>query len=240
MFRDMAETLQDRLRQRMEELRTNGRKVSIKAGLSPDYVRGVLRNEGSSPRGANLAAVARVLGTTESWLLHGEEPKAALTGNRIVGAAVGSATPRLDNIGDALPANLPIYGTVAASLAFHHEGAFEMETRVIEYVRRPPSLVSVPDAYAFYVAGHSMVPVHNPGDLRFVHPYKPARQGDTVVVQAQYAEHRGIEAFLGLYERRNADKVYIRKLNPEATVEFTLSYVKAIHRVLTVNEMFGV
>ncbi len=124
--------------------------------------------------------------------------------------------------------------------AVRHEGAWEMEARVIDYVRRPPALVTVPDAYAFFVSGTSMIPEHRPGDLRFVHPYTPPRQGDSVVIQARYNSHDGIEAFLAHYDHRNGEKLFVTKLNPAATVEFDLRYVQAVHRVLTMNELFGV
>ncbi|WP_229150745.1 S24 family peptidase [Aurantimonas sp. VKM B-3413] len=238
----MSESLQDRIRQRLKALGKTPRQVSVEIGRSPDFLRGVLRNPDSSPRGENLEALARHLETTEAWLLRGGDvaPPPLPAAVPINGDVVPVAAVSLDEMRAAMPQDVPVYGTAAGSLAVKHEGAFEMEARVIEYVRRPPALFQVRDAYAFYVSGGSMVPAHNPGDLRFVHPHKPPRQGDTVVVQARYAEHRGMEAFIAIYERRTAEKVVVTKLSPPATVEFDTRFVQHVHRVLTLNELFGV
>ena len=65
------------------------------------------------------------------------------------------------------------------------EGAFQLESGPIDYVARPVALLEARDIYAIYVEGTSMEPEHRPGDLRFVHPHKPARFGDSVIVQMQ-------------------------------------------------------
>ncbi|HEX2020266.1 MAG TPA: S24 family peptidase [Aurantimonas sp.] len=146
----------------------------------------------------------------------------------------------LDALRAAMPLDMPVYGTAAGSLALHHEGAFELESRVVEYVRRPPALTNIPEAYGFYVAGGSMIPQHRPGDLRFAHPGLTPRRGDTVVVQARYAESLGVEAFIAHFQRRNDEYVFVSKLNPETEIRFEARYVVAIHRVLDLNELFGI
>lgn len=241
-FDHTPEALHARIVQRMNELGLSANAASLKAGLSRDFVRNTLRRPGQVPHVDNLTKLAAGLETSFEWLRWGEKgkPGPGEVANRPRPDVDPVAAVNLEQLRAAMPLNMPVYGTVAASLAVRHEGAFEMENRVIEFVRRPPALFAVPDAYAFYVAGNSMVPAHMPGEVRFVHPYRPARQGDTVVIQAQYADHAGIEAFLGLYERRTAETVYIRKLNPASTVEFASRYVRAIHRVLTMNELFGI
>ncbi len=251
IVRDMSDTQSDRtadalharIRQRMGELGLSANAASLKSGLSRDFVRNTLRRPGQVPQTDNLVKLAEGLETTFEWLRwgKGELPMGqAPSSPPIVPDVEPVAAFNLDQVREAMPPNMPVYGTAAASLAVRHEGAFEMESRIVEFVRRPPALMQVPDAYAFYVAGNSMVPAHLPGDLRFVHPYKPPRQGDTVVVQAQYAAHSGVEAFLGIFDHTTAEMLYIRKLNPDAKVEFVARYVKAVHRVLTMNEMFGV
>lgn len=138
----------------------------------------------------------------------------------------------------SMPADLPVLGTAAGS---HLRGAFQLETdSVIEYIRRPPGLMTAVNAYALYVDGTSMVPEHNHGDLRIVHPGRPARPGDSVIVQVKIAEHAPVEATIGHFRKKTATSVVIGKLNPPADIELKLDTVIAVHKVLTMNELFGV
>lgn len=135
----------------------------------------------------------------------------------------------------AMPRDVPVYGTAAGSLV----GAFQFEG-VVEYVRRPPALMGVPVAYALYVTGSSMSPEHNPGDLRFIHPGRPPRVGDTVIVQTRNHEADGIASYIKTLVRMNDQRLVLQQRNPEATMEIDRRTVVAVHRVLTVNELFGV
>lgn len=66
------EGLKRRISQRLEELNISARAASIKAGGSPDLIRGVLRGANRTFRGDHLMQVASVLGVTQYWLLTGE------------------------------------------------------------------------------------------------------------------------------------------------------------------------
>lgn len=135
----------------------------------------------------------------------------------------------------SMPNDVPVHGTAAAS---HLRGAFQLDAGVIDYVRRPPALAGARDAYALYIEGNSMEPRYGPGDLVFIHPHRPARLGDPVIVQVEVAPG-DIEASIGFLRKRSPE-VVIGKLNPEAQVEIKGGRVVAIHRVLTLNDLFGV
>lgn len=137
----------------------------------------------------------------------------------------------------SLPSDVPVYGTAAGSFA---RGAFQYEGGVIDYVRRPPGLTGVRTVYSLFIEGNSMAPQHNKGDLRFVDTARRPGRGDSVIVQVRNHEHAQIEAFIGHFLKKTGSKLFIGKLNPEATVELKLEYVIAIHKVLTLNEIFGV
>lgn len=247
-----SESFADRLGQLIGEAK-NRNSFAAKCGVSDSLLRKYLA--GGTPGIDKAAQIADAAGVSLEWLVSGRgekhpppsieprpaepaptsggEPPPTFHGFQPIGAV------DLDAVRQAMPLDLPVYGTAAGSLAVHHEGAFELENRVVEYVRRPPALMSVRDAYAIYVEGSSMVPEHRPGDLRFIHPHKPARAGDSVVVQARYGEHLGVEAFIAHLVRRNADKLVVAKLSPVANVTFETRYVSAVHRVLSLNELFG-
>lgn len=242
----MSDTLWKNIEKRLEELDLSPRAASIKAGRSPDFLRKVKQNSGQMPHMSNLTALAEALETTVDELL-GKAPVEA-NAQPSKEAASAAELPRAAPVAamsmqslQGLVADLPVYGTANGSLSVHKEGGFEMEARVIEYVRRPPAFFTVPDAYAIYVAGNSMFPKHGDGELRFIHPHRPPRIGDSVVVQAEYHPGAGIEAYIGDLLRRTGDKIVIAKLHPKpAEIEFDLQHVKAVHRVLTMAELFGV
>jgi hypothetical protein len=138
----------------------------------------------------------------------------------------------------AMPADVPVRGTAAGS---HMRGAFQLDdTTVVDWVRRPPGLAGARNAYALYIEGTSMEPEHRPGDLRFVHPDRPPRIGDSVIVQMRTGEHEPMEATIGHLLARTPTAIRIGKLKPEATVEIKRDVVVDIHRVLTMNDLFGV
>jgi phage repressor protein C with HTH and peptisase S24 domain len=134
-----------------------------------------------------------------------------------------------------MPRDVPVYGTAAGSVV----GAFQFDG-IVDYVRRPPALAGVGVAYALYITGTSMEPEHNPGDLRFIHPGRPPRVGDTVIVQTKNHEADGITAYIKTLVRMNEAKVVLHQRNPVATIELDRRTVVAVHRVLTLNELFGV
>jgi DNA-binding XRE family transcriptional regulator len=75
---DMAETLQDRLRARMNELNLSENGLAVKAGLSRDAVRNIFRGRSEHPRSITLQALARVLRCSVQYLIEGNDPPLAL------------------------------------------------------------------------------------------------------------------------------------------------------------------
>lgn len=232
----MPDDLKSRVLQRLTELDLTPEGASKKAGLSRAFLRKMMERQNGNPRSGSLIRLASALETTPAWLLEGTGPKtneaqpASQPANDIRPADV--TTPYRDE----MPANIPVMGTAAASIA----GAFQFEGGVIDYVRRPPALLVARDIYAIYVEGSSMEPEHRPGDLRFVHPNKPARVGDSVVVQTRNHESDDIQAMIGHLVKRSGDTIVIGKLNPFAEVAISRATVVRLHKVLDMNELFGV
>lgn len=180
-----------------------------------------------------IAPLAEALGVTPNELF-GESVPASLPNIRTdVRPAEVHLPERL-----SMPADVPVLGTAAGS---HLRGAFQLEPgNVIDYVRRAPALRGARNAYALYIEGSSMAPEHNHGDLRFIHPGRPYRAGDSVIVQVQLGPNEPVEASIGHYLKKTPTKFVIGKLNPIAEVELSLPTIIAAHKVLTLNELFGV
>lgn len=227
----MSESVHDRIRQRLADLGLSPEAAAKKANLSRDYLRKMFSREGMSPRGSTLEALAGALQVSPAWLLSGEEPASPQKRPGELRPAPVEAPDR-----NRMPNDVPVHGTAAAS---HLRGAFQLEPGIVDWVRRPPALTGAGNAYALYIEGSSMEPRYQAGDLIFVHPNRPPKAGDTVIVQVEVADNE-VEASIGYLRRRTAEHVVLGKLNPEAEVQLPRATVKAIHRVLTINELFGV
>lgn len=183
------------------------------------------------PRMDTLEILAPVLKTSAQWLMTGEGSQESLdheAPDASLLTASGRATMAMD---------VPVLGTAAGS---YQEGAFQIHGGVIDYVRRPPSLINARDLYALYVEGSSMEPQFFPGDLIYLSPHKKPRHGDIVVAQCKRADHEPIEATLGVFLKKNDKALVIGKRNPEGEKQIDISRLESMHRVLSLNELLGV
>lgn len=232
---DADSPLVRRLRERIGALNTNATAVSLSISDNKDLLRDILSGRTRNPRADTLRKIADALQTTVDWLMEGdgEGPAPAL-------ADRPSSNVRMTHIKApalaTLSRDVPVMGTAAGSLG----GAFQFEGGVVDYVARPPALAGAKNVYGMYVEGSSMVPEHNPGDLRFVHPDRKPNIGDSVIITAKYSENGAYESFIKRLVKRTGDKVIVEQLNPKATIEFDLRFVASIHKVLTMNDLFGV
>lgn len=145
------------------------------------------------------------------------------------------------------PRTIPVLGTAAGSAM----GSFEIGSEPIDHVRRPPSLAGLKQIYAIYVVGESMVPEHNPGDLRIIHPDRPPQPGDSVVIQTYNAASDTREAFIKRLISINKHEIVCFQHNPNSQISYLRpngnpelndtedTYVINIHKVLTMNELHG-
>ncbi|WP_187640103.1 helix-turn-helix transcriptional regulator [Bosea sp. F3-2] len=232
---DEQSPLVRRILERLDALQTNATAVSLTISDNKDLLRDILNGRTKNPRTDTIRKVADALGTTVEWLMEGDgEPAPAPLAGRPTSNVrmAGVKAPVLAT----LARDVPVMGTAAGSLG----GAFQFEGGVVDYVARPPALVGAKNAYSMYVEGSSMVPEHNPGDLRFIHPDRKAHIGDSVVVTAKYSEHGPYESFIKHLVRRTETKLIVQQLNPPATIEFDMQFVASVHKVLTMNDLFGV
>ncbi|MBD9542906.1 helix-turn-helix transcriptional regulator [Ensifer sp. ENS04] len=115
------------------------------------------------------------------------------------------------------------------------DGEYIFNGSVLDYVDCPPSLENVPNAYAVYIDGESMSPRFRPGETVWVHPTKPARRGDDVVVQIHRERDdtgdppRGfVKEFVGW----TSSKLLLHQFNPDKAVEFMREQVLSVHPII--------
>jgi len=89
--------------------------------------------------------------------------------------------------------------------------------------------------FRFYVKSLRL----NEGDLIFVDPESPLKAGDAVVVQTQDYEGADVLSWLKEYVRQSREDLTTRQHNLPAEVKFKLAVVRAVHRVMTTKDLFG-
>lgn len=125
---------------------------------------------------------------------------------------------------------LPVLGEAVGGV----DGKYVFNGSILDYVACPPSLENVPNAYAVYVDGESMSPRYRPGETVWVHPSKPARRGDDVIVQIHPQDDDGsppygyIKEFIGW----QGTKLVLQQHNPNQKVEFFKDEVVSVHPII--------
>ena len=226
----MTDIVRARLRQRIEELGTNPTKVSLQAVRSRTLLRDFLSGKSRSMLASNMEAVARVLGVSVGWLSgqdHRPDPAPISAQSPMAPRAISQIEETRD---------IPVFGTAAGAVL----GSIAISSDVIDWLPRPRGLRGARDAYALYVTGVSMQPRYTTGDIVFVHPHRPLRSGDIAVIQIQDSEGGLPASYLKEFRRKSESELVAQQYNPPAEVKFSLRTVKALHRVLTMNEVVGV
>lgn len=257
-----AEEIFERIEQRRQRLGMSANAVGPAAGMSRDALRTMRRAIAEGRQhgvsSTTLVRLAPVLRTTVEWLTTGEgvedigisketllsdpvedEPLPSVipfpSGEESSVEAAGVGAPRLT----AMPRDVPVLGTAAGSIIRKVEG-FALEHEIVDYVRRPPALENRRDVYALYISGISMEPMHGHGDLRFIDPKNRPQIGDSVIVLTRTHDSDPGQAYIKILARRTQSATVLRQLNPEAMIEIPNKFIIQTHRVMTMNDLFGV
>lgn len=232
----MLEEVLARIEMRLESIGLSATAASRLATGHPDAIRDLRR--GLTGKGAKrigvssqmLIKLAPVLQTNVEWLATGKGDPT------LSDSQLGKKIPTMPNA-QSLPKDVPVMGTAAGSLG---EGAFQMTPGPIDYVRRPPALENAVGIYALFVENDSMAPEHRPGDLRFAHPHRTPLIGDSVIIQIRLHPGSEIRSYIKHLVRRTPKHVVCAQLNPVATIHFAAETVVAVHKILSMNDLFGV
>lgn len=189
------------------------------------------------PRPNTMEAIAKALNVSLDWLLTGikADDNQLSPQDTNYPNGIKSPTVRVPSR-QSMPLDVPVMGTAAYNT---ESGAFKLDSSVIDYVRRPPGLVTTKDVYALYVEGDSMEPKFISGDLIFIHPRKPVRIGDPVVVQIVKGEGEPFETMIAVLVKRTAQQIFLQKYNPNQIVSFDNKVIVSVHKILAMNELFG-
>jgi Peptidase S24-like len=154
--------LSSRLERAMREAGYNPRSLSLAASLGMTAVRDILDGRIISPRYSTLHALARVLGISVEYLVHGD-----------IGAPPAQAPTTISNGRD-----FPVFAAARGG----DSGSVVMENEPVALIFRPEPLATVKSAYGVYVVGESMSPAYEQGDIALVHPGLPPRREIDVIL----------------------------------------------------------
>jgi phage repressor protein C with HTH and peptisase S24 domain len=144
--------------------------------------------------------------------------------DQVIGVDLGSS----DRVRQReVKSKMPLYGAVQGG-----EVGFDITdvTEPIDAIDTPSWLESVPDAYAVFVTGNSMEPRYMAREVVYVHPHRPYRQGDYVVVQlhANGNTHAIVKRFVELTDTH----VILSQHNPDREIRHCRENVAAIHTIV--------
>lgn len=129
---------------------------------------------------------------------------------------------------------LPVRGVAEGG----DDGAFNFTSGEIDQVLCPPGVIGEKGLYALYVVGDSMEPRYMAGDLVYVSPNRPSRVGDDVVIEVVEDGER--LAFIKRLIKRDDKGVHLQQFNPPAELTWRRSAITTLHRIFTLNELYGV
>jgi len=258
-FMSEGDEIYQRIQSRMAELGLT--EYAVKRELKTDIVRsirvGLERGTQIGVSTRTIRKLAPVLRTSPEWLLTGEGAKdTGISRETLLGDPTGMPKAPLEvvfpssehsNVETAevetpqfstFPRDVPVLGTAAGSIIRKVEG-FALEHEVVDYVRRPPAIANRRDVYALYISGISMEPMHAHGDLRFIDPRQRPQIGDSVIVVTRTHDSDPGQAYIKILAKRTPSAVVLKQLNPEAIIEIPEKFILQMHRVMTMNDLFG-
>jgi SOS-response transcriptional repressor LexA len=127
---------------------------------------------------------------------------------------------------------IPVYGHALGG----KDGEFILSGNQISEVLAPPGLLQIPDAYAVYVAGESMEPRYFAGETVFVNPRLPISRGAFVVAQISKGDGERPYAYVKRFVSQDTKQLRLEQYNPKKMLEFPLSAVVAVHRIVMSGE----
>lgn len=197
----------------------SARSAALKFGWVPSTY-GAHENGQSGYSPETASAYAKAFTVSSSWLLFGEDSQ---------GTTVEPSQLHIVPPPEPTDDRLPVIGAAIGG----EDGRFLFNGEVIEYVARPVELKSVKGAYSVYVQGVSMIPRLRPGELLHVHPSRPPRAEDEVVVQLHPA-HDGDppEGYIKEFRRWTVENLILWQYNPPMEIKIPRRKVLSVHVVV--------
>jgi phage repressor protein C with HTH and peptisase S24 domain len=128
---------------------------------------------------------------------------------------------------------IPVYGQAVAGV----NGEFVMNGNVLFDAFAPINITDVSNAYGVRVAGESMWPRYEDGEIVFVDTTKTPRKGDYVVVQVHTGQDDEAPwAYVKRFLRHNSSELVLSQFNPEKELTFPHDQVVSVHVIVMAGQ----
>lgn len=225
MFADMLEK-HDRLRKSREDAGFGSASAAANA-LSMTASTYRAHENGQNDFDFDFATkYAKRFGVDPMWLFAGiDKPTDDTNVARVLRPVLDSPNARvLDKI-SGLGRKIPVYGQAVGGV----DGEFEMNGNILYEVMAPPSISHIQGAYAVQVAGESMYPRYDDGEVAFIDPKRRLKKGDYIVAQIQLEENGPLLAYVKKFIRHNAVELVLEQFNPPKELRFPSECVRTVH-----------
>ena len=173
----------------------------------------------SRPRLNTLEDIAGALNVSLEWLLLGDKDAGECDSRQI------SDRPAIKLI--------PVYGQAVAGI----NGEFAFDGKKLFEVPCPPQLLNVENAYGVEVAGDTMSPRYEDGEIVYVDTVRRIKKGDYVVAQIMMKEEDSFPtAFIKRFIRHNEKELVLTQLNPAKELVFPHQHVLSVHCIALAGE----
>lgn len=188
------------IRRLLKETRHTQRELAAHLGVDPAAITRLLRGE-RRLRLDEAPKIESFFGLTPTATSY--SVGAPGSGNVDLRPAPGNRDP------DAGRRDLPVYASAQGG-----PDGMTLDYEPVEWMRRPQALEGVVDAFAFYVVGDSMSPRFRHGERLLVHPRRPPRPGEDVLLLLRDPERSDVNAMVKTLISQRADGVTVAQYNP--------------------------
>lgn len=128
---------------------------------------------------------------------------------------------------EGLGRRIPVYGQAVGGI----DGEFLMNGSILYEVMAPPAISHISGAYAVQIAGESMYPRYEDGEIAFVDPKRRVKKGDYVIAQIRHEEHGPLLAYVKRFIRQNSVELVLEQFNPAKELKFAGDCVVSVHYI---------
>lgn len=218
-----ADAVRSLIRDRAKKLGLKFKPLSLGMGRNHSYLSQFLRGKFSKLDETPRKKLAELLDIDEV-LLRVEE-------SRKLNATI---EPRNARIGGAvrLDGTVPAFGHARGG----RDGQFPLNGNRLGDIMAPPKVAKAKNGYAVYVAGDSMEPRYAAGEVVFVIPGLPVRQGNYVVAQIKGTDGEPPEAYIKRFVSQDSKRLKLEQLNPKKFIEFPAGRVVSVDKIIMGGE----
>ena len=212
------ETVEERLWQAVRAAKIKGpTELARAAGLNPVTVASYMRSE-RQPSLEACFEMSKALGVDPFWIMNGK------------GSGPQVPTPKGANkpAGKLGGRQIPLYSCALAG----PDGSVSIGSDFVEMIDAPAPIAEISDAYAVRVAGDSMEPRYESGEIVYCHPRMSIKKNDYVIAQITGKDGDGLQGYIKRFIAIDDNALTLEQLNPPKKLKYQRDRVKSVHKIV--------